>query len=68
MDLEATKYFKGPRGSLLRVGALIFFAVASVLLLGSLTMREAASFDFRAGVSGPFNSYTPTPNRPGSRI
>lgn len=43
MDLEATKFFKGPRGSLLRAIALICFAVASVLLVSSLQSRHAAS-------------------------
>lgn len=68
MDLEATKFFKGPRGSLLRIGALIFFAFASVLLLGSLTAREAASFDARTKLSGSLHSYSPVPLQPGARI
>ena len=53
MDLEATKFFKGPRGSLLCAVALICFAVASALLVSSLQTRHAASshLDQRIAIS-----------------
>ncbi len=42
MDLEATKSFRGPYGSLLGLGALFCFVAASALLL---TARQGTTLD-----------------------
>ena len=52
MDLEATKFFRGPRGSLLRAVALVFFLIASLMMISSLlTYRHASLVSPHAAVS-----------------
>ena len=52
MDLEATKFFRGPRGSLLRAVALLFFLIASLMMISSLlTYRQASLMSPLAAVS-----------------
>ena len=45
MDLEATKFFRGPRGSLLRAVALLFFLIASLMMISSLLTYRHASLN-----------------------